>query len=264
MPPTVPKELLQTISAAVVTGGSSGLGKSFIRLLQTGNPAMLVCNLSRREPCADLGENSARPVRHFPCDLARPERIAAAAGEVLAALAAEAPAGRVLLVNNGGVGGFGSFPAPSAGRQLEIVDVNVRAVVDLTARLLPCLRRRGGAIINVASVVAYLPTPFCATYGASKAFLLNWSHALGEELRGSGVRVLALSPGTTRTGFFEGTGATRPEAIAVQGMAPDDVVAGALRALAAGRASFVPGIGNRLAAAAAAWLPRSAAARLAR
>lgn len=225
---------------------------------------MLVCNLSRREPCADLGANSARPVRHFPCDLARPERIAVAAEAVLAAIAADAPSGRVLLVNNGGVGGFGAFPAPSVARQLEIVDVNVRAVVDLTARLLPCLRVRGGAIVNVASVVAYLPTPFCATYGASKAFLLNWSHALREELRGSGVGVLAVSPGTTRTGFFAGTGASRPEVIADRGMAPDDVVAGALRALAAGRASFVPGAGNWLAALAGGALPRSAAARLAR
>lgn len=225
---------------------------------------MLICNLSRRNPCADFAGTSARPVQHFACDLARAGEIAAAADRVLVTLAAEVPAGRVLLVNNSGIGGFGRFPAPSAARQLEIIDVNVRAVVDLTARLLPCLQTRGGAIINVASVVAYAPTPFCATYGASKAFLLNWSVALAEEMRGTSVRVLAVSPGTTRTEFFTGTGAAAPEAIARRGMSPDDVAGRALRALAAGKTSVVPGAGNRLATVAGALLPKAAAARITR
>ena len=255
-------EPLQTFSSAVVTGGSSGLGKSFIRLLQTINPGLLICNLSRRNPGAEGVPPGARAPRHFPCDLSKAEDVARAAGQVVEVLGREAPAGRVLLVNNGGVGAFGRFPAPGADRQLEIIDVNVRAVVDLTARLLPVLRRRGGAIINVASVVAYTPTPFCATYGASKAFLLHWSLALGEELRGSGVRVLAVSPGTTRTEFFQGTGAGAPEAIAQQGMLPDDVARCALRALAAGRVSVVPGAGNRLAAGVGALLPKATAARM--
>ena len=225
---------------------------------------MLICNLSRRNPCAELAGNSAQPVRHFACDLARAEEVAAAADRVLATLATEAPAGRVLLVNNSGIGGFGRFPAPSAARQLEIIDVNVRAVVDLTARLLPCLQGRGGAIINVASVVAYAPTPFCATYGASKAFLLNWSVALAEEMRGTAVRVLAVSPGTTRTEFFTGTGAAAPDAIARRGMAPDEVVHAAFTALADGKTSVVPGWVNRLASVAGSLLPKATAARIAR
>ena len=225
---------------------------------------MLICNLSRRNPCADFAANSAHPVRHFACDLAREEEIAAAADRVLATLGSEATAGRVLLVNNSGIGGFGRFPAPSAARQLEIIDVNVRAVVDLTARLLPCLRERGGAIINVASVVAYAPTPFCATYGASKAFLLNWSVALAEEMRGTPVRVLAVSPGTTRTEFFTGTGAAAPDAIARRGMSPDEVVDAAFTALAGSRANVVPGWGNLLAGVAGSLLPKALTARIAR
>jgi short-subunit dehydrogenase len=256
-------EPLQTFSVAVVTGGSSGLGKSFIRLLQTINPRLLICNLSRRKPCAENLLPGVRDVIHFPCDLARAEDVARAAREVEELLVREAPTGRVLLVNNSGVGGFGRFPAPGAERQLEIVDVNVRAVVDLTSRLLPVLLRRGGAIINVASVVAHTPTPYCATYGASKAFLLHWSLALGEELRGSGVRVLAVSPGTTRTEFFQGSGARAADAIARKGMAPDAVVRAALQALAQGRSSVVPGLGNRIATGAAGLLPKAAAARMA-
>jgi short-subunit dehydrogenase len=264
MPTPRTNEHLQTFSAAVVTGGSSGLGKSFIRLLQTSNPGALVCNLSRRDPRADLAENSARMVRHFPCDLSRAGEIASAAERAVATITSGAPGGRVLLINNSGIGGFGLFPAPAPERQLEIIDVNVRAVVDLTARMLPLLRSRGGAIINVASVVAHLPTPFCATYGASKAFLLHWSLALAEEMRGTGVRVLVVSPGTTRTEFFTGTGAAAPRAIARRGMAPDDVVREAFTALAGGRSSVVPGWGNRLATAAGSLLPRALAARVAR
>ena len=264
MPTPRTNEHLQTFSAAVVTGGSSGLGKSFIRLLQIGNPGLLICNLSRRNPCADLAENSAGKVRHFSCDLSRSGEIAIAVDQVTAAIASAAPSGRVLLINNSGIGGFGRFPAPSAGRQLEIIDVNVRAVVDLTARLLPCLRGRGGAIINVASVVGYVPTPFCATYGASKAFLLNWSIALAEEMRGTGVHVLAVSPGTTQTEFFSGTGAASPETIARRGMSPDDVVREALGALADGRTTVVPGWRNRLATSVGSLLPRALLARISR
>ena len=96
MPTPRTNEHLQTFSAAVVTGGSSGLGKSFICLLQTGNPGLLICNLSRRNPCADLAENSAGKVQHFSCDLSRSGEIATAADQVIAAIASAAPSGRVL------------------------------------------------------------------------------------------------------------------------------------------------------------------------
>jgi hypothetical protein len=168
---------LLNLAAAVVTGGSSGLGEAFIRLLGRVNPAVPVCNLSRR-PCAEkTGETFQSAVHHIPCDLADAAALARAADAVAAWLAA-APAGPVLLVNNAGLGSFGRFPGDDPGRQLAVIDVNVRAVVHLTARLLPVLRLRGGGVLNVASVVAYQPTPYAAVYGASKAFLLSWSLAV--------------------------------------------------------------------------------------
>jgi len=249
---------LTDLAAAVVTGGSSGLGEAFIRLLGSLGTAVPVCNLSRR-PCAEKTGANFQPPHHVPCDLADPAALARAAGAITAWLET-VPAGPVLLVNNAGLGAFGRFPGDDPARQLAIVDVNVRAVVDLTARLLPVLRARGGGILNVASVVAYQPTPFAATYGASKAFLLSWSLALREELRGSGLRVTACCPGTTATGFFDAAGLDRLPGAA---MGAEEVARFALRAWARDRPHAVPGLPNRVLTWAGSCLPRTAAARVA-
>ena len=192
-------ELLQTFSVAVVTGGSSGLGKSFIRLLQTINPRLLICNLSRRKPSAENSPPGARDVVHFPCDLAQGTDVARAAGLVAGTLSREAPTGRVLLVNNSGVGGFGRFPAPGAERQLEIVDVNVRAVVDLTARLLPVLLSRGGGIINIASVHGLVASVQKSAYVAAKHGLIGLTKVTALETATTGVTCNAICPGWVLT-----------------------------------------------------------------
>lgn len=202
-------------------------------------------------------------LRHFPCDLAQPAEVEQAAAAVGAFLARTVPVGRVLLINNSGIGAFGAFPEPDLARELALVDVNIRAAVDLTGRLLPVLRARGGAIINIASTVAFLPTPYAATYGASKAFLLHWSLALGAELRGAGVQVLAVCPGTTQTGFFRAAGLGAVGAGNPLCQSPETVAAVALSALAAGRSQVVSGWFNWLYAALAARLPKPFAARLA-
>ena len=89
---------------------------------------------------------------------------------------------------------------------MEMLDVNIDAVVQLTAGMLPLMRVRGGAVVTVASTAAFQPTPYLAAYGASKAFVLHWSLALNEELRGTGVRALAVCPGPTATDFFHRAG----------------------------------------------------------
>ncbi len=135
--------------------------------------------------------------------MSRPAEIARAAAAIEVFLAQAVPAGRVLLVNNSGFGAYGHFPEPNLEHQLELIDVNIRGLVDLTARLLPLLQARGGAIINVASTAAFQPTPYMATYGASKAFVLHWSLALNAELRGSGVtRARRFVPGPTDRRIF--------------------------------------------------------------
>jgi short-subunit dehydrogenase len=161
-----PSEALQSFSAVIVTGGSSGIGKSFIQVGAKLNPELVFCNLSRRSPAENLSLGPEKRLNHFPCDLSRAADLERAAAEVAAYLDREVPKGRILLINNSGFGSFGPFPEPNLPRQLEMIDLNVRAVVDLTGRLLPLLRARGGVIMNIASTVAFQPTAFAATYGA--------------------------------------------------------------------------------------------------
>jgi uncharacterized protein len=258
-----PADALQPFSAVIVTGGSSGIGKSFIELGQTLKPDLLFCNLSRRAPAKNSSGKSSLFLNHFPADLSRPADVARAAESVLALLADRAPTGPLLLINNSGVGSFGRFADLELLKQLELVDLNVRAVVHLTGLLLPEMRRRGGAIINLASTVAFVPTPHAATYGASKAFVLHWTLALNEELRGTGVRALAVCPGTTRTEFFRAAGARADAVWDPISMTPEAVVQAALRALGAGRSQIVPGWINKLYTSAGSRLSKPLATRIA-
>jgi uncharacterized protein len=244
-----------------VTGGSSGIGKSFIQLGEKLKPDLLFCNLSRRSPAENIFPNAAKKLNHFPCDLSQPAQVTRVAAELVNFLERNVPEGRVLLINNSGFGAFGAVLELDPARQLEMIDVNVRALVQLTGLLLPLLRARGGAIMNIASTAAFQPTPFAATYGATKAFVLHWTVALNEELRGTRVRAIAVCPGTTATDFFERAGLGR-ERIG-SAMAPDKVVTCALRALASGRSQIVPGWGNKAYTFAGSRVAKPFAARVA-
>ena len=256
----LPAKTLFPFSAVVVTGGSSGIGKSFIEHIGRLQPQIHFCNLSRRIPDINIPQLK---LRHFPCDLADAAAVARVADDVAAHLGRAVSAGKILLINNSGFGSYGRFPEPNLAHQLEMIDVNIRAVVDLTGRLLPLLRERGGAIMNVASVAAFQPTAYMATYGASKAFVLHWSLALNEELRGTGVRALAVCPGPVSTEFFKRAGLKQGAVPDVLGETSETVVRASLRALAAGRGQVVPGWKSRILAAFSSALPKPLAARLA-
>jgi len=257
-------EVLEPFSAVVLTGGSSGIGKSFIKLGQTLKPRLIFCNLSRREPEEKTSESRELILNHFSCDLSQPTAVAETVPRVVRFLEREVPGGRILLINNSGFGAFGAFPELNLSRQLEMIDVNVRALVQITGLMLPLLQVRGGAIMNIASTVAFQPTPYTATYGASKAFVLHWTLALNEELRGTTVRALAVCPGTTKTDFFRTAGLGSGAMMESVAMTTDEVVTSAFRALGAARAQVVPGLINKLYTFAGSKLPKPLAARVAR
>ena len=253
-------EALKDFTTVIVTGGSSGIGKSFIERCVALAPGLQICNLSRREPVINLRELK---VRHFPCDLAQSVALNETVVAVEKFLAETAPQGRVLLLNNSGFGAYGHFPEPGVRHLTEMIDVNVRAVVELTGLLLPLLKRRGGVVVTVASTAAFQPTAYMATYGATKAFVLHWSLALNEELRGTGVRALALCPGPTATEFFRRAGLQQGSVADSLSMTCDEVVDATLVALAGGRALVVPGWKNKLSTFFVSKLPKVLAARLA-
>ena len=225
------------------------------------NPDLQFCNLSRRTPAI---KNFEIKLNHLACDLSRPAEIARAVPAIEAWLAQAVPTGRLLLINNSGFGAYGHFPEPNLEHQLELIDVNIRGLVDLTGRLLPLLKARGGAIINVASTAAFQPTPYMATYGASKAFVLHWSLALNEELRGSGVRTLAVCPGPTATDFSKRAGLQSGSVSASLSMSSEQVVRASLRALAAGRSQVVTGWKNKIMVFVGSKFPKPLVARAAK
>lgn len=189
-----------SLRAVVVTGASAGIGEEFARQLAVaGHHLVLVARrLDRLEALAS--ELQARHNIQVVCiasDLARPD-----AAEKLVAALEDKQVQVTGLINNAGFGDRGSVEALPLPRQLDMIQVNVTSLVDLTWRLLPGLKTVANSfVINVASTAAFQAGPNMAVYYASKAFVLSFSEALHEEVKGAGVAVSALCPGATDSEF---------------------------------------------------------------
>jgi len=245
------EQTLKKFSGAIITGGSSGIGATFIEHISKLNPDLRWCNLSRSQP-KEFGDHDSR--LHLGCDLTQAgerERVASRVGDWIEKL----EPGSLLLINNSGFGAYGPFPEPDRDRHLAMIELNMGAPVDLTARLLPELRKRGGSVINIASTAAFQPTPYLATYGATKAFLLHWSLALSRDLKEDGIQVLCVCPGPTSTAFFRAAG-FKDAPMEGKGQSPDAVVRASLRALARGRMLVTSGWQNKCVSAFASKLPK--------
>jgi short-subunit dehydrogenase len=220
---------------ALVTGASSGIGEQFARQLATrGYELVLVARrMDRLEGLASELPTDAHPVS---CDLATD---ASSLRDRVAELGVEVD----LLVNNAGFGTSGPFLEHDPGRDAEQVRVNCEAIVTLAHAFLPPMVERGrGGIINVASTAGMQPLPYESVYAATKAFAISFTDALHTELRGSGVRVMAVNPGPVPTEWQEVAG-YEPERVAVVPgqIPPEQVVSEALDAFDSGRRSVIPG-----------------------
>jgi short-subunit dehydrogenase len=220
---------------ALITGASSGIGEEFAKAL-AGRGYELVLVARREDRLKNLAESLPTKAHVISCDLG--SEAAELPGKV-AKLGVDVD----LLVNNAGFGLRGRFVDLPADRQAEIVRVNCEAVVILTHAFVPAMLERGrGGVITVASTAGMQPLPYEATYGASKAFALNFTEALHAELRGTGVRALAVNPGPVPTewqqvaGYDAAGGEMMPGAIGA-----DQVAAEALRSYDRGRRSMIPG-----------------------
>ncbi|GAA3442485.1 SDR family NAD(P)-dependent oxidoreductase [Planomonospora venezuelensis] len=229
-------------TTALVTGASSGIGAEFARRLAArGCHLVLVARSSAALEALAAEVRSAHGVRAEVVvqDLSAPDA-AARVAETLAARGITVD----LLVNNAGFGTAGRFESIAPEREHEELMVNVVALVGLTHAFVPGMLARGsGAVVNVGSTAGFNIAPYFATYGASKAFVLNFSLALWSELRGTGVKVLAVAPGPVETAFFDRIG-TRKAAIGAKMNTPEKVVTSALRALDRDRGYVVPGRSN--------------------
>jgi short-subunit dehydrogenase len=167
------------------------------------------------------------------------------------------------LINNAGFGAMGDFARLDLERSLQMVDLNIKALVELTYRYLRGMReRKRGAIINVASTAAFQPVPFMATYAATKAFVLSFSEALWEENRPLGIKVMALCPGVTDTNFFDAAQSAQKPPMRIA-QTPEQVVKTALRGLARGRSHIISGWSNYFMTEAERLVPRWVVERMA-
>ena len=184
---------------ALITGASSGIGAELARVFAAhGHELVLVAR--RQDRLAALAAEIAAAGRPRPAvlalDLGRRDAVATLAAE-LSARGLE-PA---IVVNNAGFGLSGPAAALDRGEQLAMIDLNVRALTELSLAFIDSLARHRGGILNVASVAAFLPGPGMAVYYASKAYVLSFSEALHRELAGRGITVTALCPGPVPTEF---------------------------------------------------------------
>lgn len=168
-----------------------------------------------------------------------------------------------VLVNNAGFSQHGPLTQVPLEQLQAILQVNVTALMELTRLLLPGMMERGrGRVMNVASVVSFTPAPFAGVYAATKAFVLSLSEALAEELRGTGVTVTALCPGTTATEFASTAGMTNTLAFRSGSMTARAVAEIGYRGMMRGKAVVIPGLMNRLTVFSMRFAPRSVVAKI--
>jgi short-subunit dehydrogenase len=245
-------------STCVVTGASSGIGADIAReLARRGHGVTLVARREERlrELAAELAEVHGTRAETVALDVtdedARRELADELAGRGLTA---------EVLVNNAGFGSGGAFAELDTEREALMVRTNVEALIGLTGLFLAgMVERRRGAVLNVASLIAFQPVPFQATYGATKAAVLSFSEALHQEVRGQGVTVTAICPGPVETEFgeaggFGGDDDRIPDRLWLQS---ERVAADAVKGLENGDRVVVPGRRNQLLALYGQHLPRS-------
>jgi short-subunit dehydrogenase len=240
---------------AVITGASAGIGAELVRVFaRHGHELVLVAR--REQRLQALAQEIAAQGRPRPLtlalDLTQPG-VTARLSEAMAGAGLEPQ----YVVNNAGFGLWGQAAALDRAEQLTMVDLNVRAVVDLSLAFVESLARHQGGILNVASVAGFLPGPNMTVYYATKAFVLSFSDSLRAELAPLGIRVTALCPGPVPTEFQARAGGIPMQGGGLLNRSADEVALAAYRGLMAGKAYIVPGWINKVATLMPRLLPRA-------
>jgi hypothetical protein len=242
---------------ALVTGASAGLGIDFARQLSKRGHRLVLA--ARRKDRLEALAKELVKARAVAIDLSK----ANAAAKLMADL--EAAGEEVeLLVNNAGFGLIGKFATLDAKRLRQMIDLNVGTLTDLCRAVAPkMIKRKSGAILNVASTAAFQPGPNMAVYFATKAYVLHFTEALHEELKPHGIKVSCLCPGPTRTEFGEVAGFGGNGLFDHVAMESPEVVEAGLATLDKNHAVIVPGWKNKVTAASTRFAPRSIVRKIA-
>jgi short-subunit dehydrogenase len=248
---------------ALITGASGGIGYEIARVLARRGYALVI--VGRHEATLLAAARSFErdyqsTVTVIEADLSRPGGV-----ESIAQRLREEKIFVDVLVNNAGVALRGEFVESDAAAVSDMLQVNIVALTRLTRLLLPAMVARGrGRVLNLASMGAYMPGPLLSVYFASKAYVLSFSEALSQELRGSGVTATVLCPGPTETGFAARAGLVGTKAFSSGVMSAESVAEIGVRAMFAGKTAVIPGVRNWLPMLPIGLLPRSVLAWFAR
>ena len=238
----------------VITGASAGIGAALAHEFAANGHELVL--IARREQAlnaladAIAAKGAARPTV-LRMDVARIDA-ARDIGEALARRGLEPDT----VVNNAGFGLLGAAAELSRAEQLAMIDLDVRALTDLSLAFIESLERRRGGILNVASIAAFLPGPGMAVYYASKAYVLSFSEALHQELKSRGVRVTVLCPGPVRTEFQARAGIGGDVFPPLLTRTAERVAREGYRGLKQGRRVVIPGTANKLVTVLMRFVPR--------
>jgi uncharacterized protein len=253
---------MRTNPVALITGASSGIGLELAKLFarESHDLALVARSYDTLKAVAeDLQQTYGVQVKFYAKDLS----VSSAPEEIFEALQSEG--GNIdVLVNNAGFGWRGEFASMDLADALEMIQVNITTLTHLTRLFLPgMIARKRGKILQVASTAAFQPGPLMALYYASKAYVLSFSEALSEELRGSGVTVTALCPGPTATNFGKRAGFANEKIVGgLLSMDARTVAMDGYKGLMKGKPLVVSGWRNRLGTQLVRFLPRKLPMRL--
>lgn len=233
------------MTVTLITGASSGIGEAFAkRLAAEGHNLVIVARSAKklRALSDELKQKHKISVRYIPMDLSDPD-----SAEDLFIETQKRGFEVDCLINNAGFGSMGDFAELDLINELQMIDLNVVALVELTHRFLRPMREKGrGVIINVASTASFQPVPYMATYAATKAFVSSFTEAIAEENRQFGITVTAICPGPTATNFFAVANAMPFAEKGVQ--TSEDVVEKTLKAVKSRKAKAISGFSNAIGA----------------
>ena len=239
---------------ALITGASSGIGWDLAQLMAPDFDLIITARNQKKleELASQLQSAYGARVHVIPADLARPQ----ASQEIFAEIARRGLQVDVL-VNNAGFGSYGAFKSTSLQDELEMLQVNVTAVTHLTKLALPgMLERKRGRILNVASTAGFQPGPLMAVYYATKAFVISFSEAIANELKGSGVTVTCLCPGPTATEFAARANMEKSRLFMLGRMSSHDVARAGYKGMLRGKRLVIPGLMNKLVMQSVRFTPR--------
>jgi short-subunit dehydrogenase len=246
------------METALITGASSGIGEAFARELAAQKTNLIL--VARSEDKLNQLAQQLQGQFNIQTEVIGQDLGESEAANTLFHQVDRLGLGVDLLINNAGFGDYGAFGDRPLDKQIEMIQLNITALVGLTGLFLPGMKQRGsGSIINVSSIAGFQPLPYMSVYAATKAFVLNFTEALWAENKNSGVRFLSLCPGPTESQFFQI--AEFPTSFGGKNnnnmTSADEVVKDALKALEKNQSTIVTGgLGNQLVVNIPRFLPR--------